>query len=54
VNRAPENAAALFANVPPSLVEYRRTPLWDKPWWLASVLGLLTLEWSLRRWRGLA
>jgi uncharacterized membrane protein len=54
VNRAPENADALFANVPPSLVEYRRTPLWDKPWWLASVLGLLTLEWSLRRWRGLA
>lgn len=51
---APANSAALFANVPPSLVEYRRTPLWDKAWWLGTVLGLLTLEWTLRRWRGLA
>lgn len=54
VTAPPANPATLFANVPPSLVEYRRTPLWDKAWWLGTVLGLLTLEWTLRRWRGLA
>ena len=42
------------ANIPPTLIEYRRTPLWDKSWWLGLVLGLLTLEWTVRRWRGLA
>ncbi len=51
---APTNATALFSNIPPSTVEYRRTPLWDKSWWLATVLGLLVVEWSVRRWRGLA
>lgn len=49
-----QNIQALFANLPPATVEYRRTPLWDKSWWLGTVLGLLTLEWALRRWRGLA
>ncbi len=51
---APKDHSALFANLPPSLVEFRRTALWDKAWWLGTVLGLLSLEWSLRRWRGLA
>lgn len=50
----PKDLTAVFANLPPNTVEYRRTPMWDKAWWLGSVLGLLTLEWSLRRWRGLA
>ncbi len=51
---APSNSAALFANVPAPTVEYRRTPMWDKSWWLGAVLGLLTVEWAVRRWRGLA
>ena len=53
-NQKPTNAGALFARVPPPNVEFRHTPLWDKPWWLATVLGLLTLEWTARRWRGMA
>ncbi len=44
----------VLAGVPPPTEEFRRTPLWDKPAWLLAVLGLLSLEWSLRRWRGLA
>ncbi len=52
-NLAPETDA-IFANLPPPTVEYRRTPLWDKSWWLGAVLGLLSLEWAVRRWRGLA
>jgi uncharacterized membrane protein len=42
------------ANVPPPRVELKRSPLWDKLPWLATVLGLLSAEWTLRRWRGLA
>jgi hypothetical protein len=53
-NQKPTNAGALFARVPPPNVEYRHTPLWDKSWWLATVLGLLTVEWTVRRWRGMA
>jgi uncharacterized membrane protein len=34
--------------------EYRRTPLWDKWWWLAAILGLLTIEWGTRRLNGMA
>jgi len=44
----------LFANIPRVTTEFRRTPLWDKSWWLGTVLGLLSLEWALRRARGLA
>ena len=32
----------------------RRTPLWSRAWLLGSLLGLLTVEWFLRRWLGLA
>jgi hypothetical protein len=35
-------------------VEFHRKPLWDRPLYLALLLGLLVLEWSLRRWKGLA
>ncbi|MSU36902.1 MAG: hypothetical protein EXS36_17755 [Pedosphaera sp.] len=48
------NVQELLANAPPPTVEHRRTPLWDKSWWLGTVLELLTLEWAVRRWRGLA
>lgn len=44
----------LWKNVPPPTVEFDRKPLWDKPWYLGAVLALLTMEWSIRRWRGLA
>ena len=29
-----------------------RQPLWDRPWVLATLLGLLAVEWSLRRLAG--
>ncbi len=44
----------VLAGVPPPTEELKRTPLWDKPVWLLAVLGLLSAEWGLRRWRGLA
>lgn len=43
-----------FAESAPVTVEYRRDPLWDKSSWLALIVGLITVEWVLRRWRGLA
>lgn len=53
-----ENNASLlssvFNNAPPVTIEYRRSPLWDKSWWLAAVLALLSLEWGVRRWHGMA
>jgi hypothetical protein len=35
-------------------VEIRKEPLWDKAKWLVIIAGLLTLEWVVRRLRGLA
>ena len=46
--------ASVFGSAPPVTLEYRRTPLWDRSWWLAAILGLLTIEWAVRRWSGLA
>jgi uncharacterized membrane protein len=46
--------AAVFQSVPPVTVNYRRTPLWDRGWWLAGIFGLLTFEWVLRRMKGMA
>ncbi len=34
--------------------EYKREPLWDTWVWLAAILGLLTVEWVVRRQGGLA
>jgi uncharacterized membrane protein len=45
---------AVFYNAPPVTVEYRRDPLWDQSWWLAAVLGLLSVEWAVRRLNGMA
>jgi hypothetical protein len=39
---------------PPSASEYRRKPLWDKWWWLGSILVLLSVEWGARRLSGMA
>ncbi|MBI5388372.1 MAG: hypothetical protein HZA90_27215 [Verrucomicrobia bacterium] len=45
---------SLFGAPPPVTLEHRRTPLWDKSWWLLTLVGLLALEWVVRRVRGLA
>jgi uncharacterized membrane protein len=45
---------AIYGGAPPVTVEMRRNPMWDKLWMLASIVGLLTCEWILRRLRGLA
>ena len=34
--------------------ELRKTPIWSTWWTLATLLGLITLEWCYRRWVGLA
>lgn len=50
----PRGIEELWAGLPEPLVEFRRNPLWDRPLFLALLLGLLVSEWSLRRWKGLA
>jgi hypothetical protein len=50
----PASIASLFSNVPPATVEYRHTPLWNRWWWLATIVGLLTVEWIMRRLMGMA
>ena len=49
-----DSAAAIFKDTPPATLEYRRTPLWDKWGWLTAIVTLLTVEWGVRRWRGMA
>jgi hypothetical protein len=46
--------AYMFAKAPAPKIEYRREPLWDKATWLGIILGLLAVEWTIRRVRGLA
>jgi uncharacterized membrane protein len=46
--------SAVFGAAAPVTVEYRHTPLWDKSWWLGTILFLLTAEWAVRRLSGLA
>jgi uncharacterized membrane protein len=50
----PGGMARALANKPDEVVQYQRRPLWDKAWLLGTVLGLLAVEWSFRRWKGLA
>jgi hypothetical protein len=50
----PDNLGATLAKLPLPTEELRRTPLWDKLPWLLTALGLISTEWLLRRWRGLA
>lgn len=50
----PADLDALVKNLPPPRTEYKRTPLWDKPWWLGMILTVLCGEWAVRRWKGLA
>ncbi|WP_437194292.1 glutamine amidotransferase [Planctomicrobium sp. SH527] len=41
-----------FRNVP--IMQTEMIPLWHRPWILLIALALLTAEWGLRRWGGLA
>ena len=50
----PRGLEALWGDLPPPRVEFLRRSLWDRPLHLGILLGLLVLEWSLRRWKGLA
>ncbi len=50
----PAPVRAFFYNAPPVTVEFRRNPLWDRSWWLAAILALLTAEWAVRRVKGMA
>ena len=50
----PAAIQALYDGMAPATVELRRTPLWDRTWWLALLIGALTTEWVVRRLRGLA
>lgn len=50
----PRGLEALWRDLPRPWVEFHRKSLWDRPLHLALLLGLLVLEWSLRRWKGLA
>jgi uncharacterized membrane protein len=50
----PADLAAIFKGAPPATATYRRTPLWDRAWLLSAIMGLLTVEWAVRRLRGLA
>jgi hypothetical protein len=38
----------------PATIKYLRTPLWDRGWFLAAIIGLLSAEWIARRVRGMA
>ncbi len=50
-----QNALSLaLGGATPATLEYRKTPLWDRAAWLAAIIGLLTVEWAVRRLRGLA
>jgi uncharacterized membrane protein len=52
------NVAGVISNamtgLQPATVEFHKTPLWDKAWWLGTIIGLLSLEWIGRRLRGMA
>lgn len=44
----------VFAKAPEPKVEFRREPLWDKAIWMSLILGVIGIEWTIRRMRGLA
>jgi uncharacterized membrane protein len=52
--KEPALAKSVFYKAPPVTVEYRHNPLWDRSWWLAAVLGMLSVEWAVRRLKGMA
>ncbi|HVK58055.1 MAG TPA: hypothetical protein VM735_04675, partial [Candidatus Kapabacteria bacterium] len=48
------SAGYVFAHAPEPKVEIRREPLWDKAVWMSLILGIISVEWMIRRMRGLA
>lgn len=48
------SAGYVFARAPEPKVEFRREPLWDKAIYMSVILGIVALEWTIRRMRGLA
>lgn len=46
--------AYIFAKAPLPKIEYLRAPVWDKAIWMSLILGLIAMEWTIRRVRGLA
>lgn len=48
------HAPSVIGALPPATLEYRRTPLWDRSYWLGLLLLLLAVEWSVRRFNGMA
>ena len=52
----PEELATLLGglNTSPGEVVVHKAPRWDNAGWWLLLIGLLTAEWSLRRWWGLA
>ena len=49
-----DQAAELWRNIPDrhesTTVRSRPGALWDSGWTLAVLIGLLSLEWGLRKW----
>jgi uncharacterized membrane protein len=56
VLHGPEDLTALLATFKstPGDVVVSRAPAWDHAGWWLVLLGLLTVDWALRRWWGLA
>jgi uncharacterized membrane protein len=52
--KASSSPGYLFAKTPAPRIEFRREPLWDRAIWMSVILGLVAVEWSIRRMRGLA
>lgn len=54
VLQTPAQLADLLKELPETQGEslVSRQPLWDRPWLLATILGLLAIEWSMRRLAG--
>ena len=54
--RTPEELAPLLAEHPEAAVDevVTRSPLWDRPWLWLLLLGMLSSEWIVRRFKGLA
>jgi len=47
-------AALTDLSVAEGLETVRRTPMWSREWLLGTLIGVLAVEWFLRRWLGLA
>lgn len=46
---SPDDLASRIEHQPLANLSERKLPLWDAPVWLMLILGLLSIEWLLRR-----